>query len=471
MMCGIVGVAGDLLIKHERAFSDLLVMNQLRGFDSIGVVRVGVQSRPDVVKTLLNSPSFIASSEYKKLLVGANRVFIGHNRAATIGDVNVENAHPFTHGYITGVHNGTISFRQDLLDHHKFKVDSDNLFYHIFKKGVKDLWPKVWGAASLVWWNSAGESLNFLRNKERPMYIAYDKEHKVVMWASEFYMLMAAASRNGIILDGSPVATEINKLYTFSFNNYKRGEVLKALQEPIDDRPVINYVRKQRPAIDIGYNGMPSWLRVGNVVDCLFESQYLHNNFWKFEGWSPLDDRVNIEYSIVKVDGVPPVINLFDKTKVYRGTINQITRAYRGGILEFDVKVVGIHEAVKVDGSPLSLEESTNKEEKKKAADKEWDELMAEMGEDSAPFDKADTVCSVLCTFKSQEFCKKCRQAFFGRLGTWTSKHERLYHCDWCGGVHGENEIVYVTEDKEESYCQDCFKNVINHLVTRRQYN
>ena len=463
-MCGIVGVAGDVQVKHERAFSDLLIMNQLRGFDSIGVTRVNMTASPSVLKTLMHPAELIASKEYKDLLRSSNRVLLGHNRAATVGEVNVENAHPFTHGAITGVHNGTLTYRRDLEEHERFKVDSDNLFYHLHKKGIKDLWPKIWGAAALVWWDSEKEELNFIRNKERPLFFALDKEKKVLVWASEFYMLLAATSRNGITMNATPMAAAVNTLYTFSFKDYKKGDAVKLTEEVISDRPIIIHFPKKRPIVDYGIQKAPAWLIVGNTIDCMFESQYAVNGFWNFEGWNPLDDRINIEASFVKTDMAPPVINLFNKTQVYRGTIKSITRVWRGGVLEFDVRVERVHPAKKADGSVLLLGDE------KKIDTKEWDGVLASLA-DEAPFDKADISCKTLCIFQSADFCQKCRQAFFGRIGEWTKTHGKRYHCDWCGGVHKENEIVYITNDKEESYCRDCFQNVVNHLISRRDYN
>ena len=464
-MCGIVGVAGDLLVKHERVFSDLLVMNQLRGFDSIGVTRVGTTNTPNVVKTLANPADLIRHPDYKKLLAGSHRVLLGHNRWATVGDVNVMNAHPFTHGHITGVHNGTVSYRRDFEDHARFEVDSDNIFHHINKKGYVDLWQKLWGAAALVWWDEEKATLNFLRNKDRPLFIAFDKDRKVLMWASEFYMLYAAANRNGVIFAAPPTLTSVDTLFRLSLGDpYKKGVVLKLEEEKIPARPVVQYTYKPAAQHAANRHGCPDWLVVGTQIDCMFDSSQERNNFILFEGWSPLDDRVNIRVSYIKSDGMVPAVDLKDKYQVYRGTVNTITRVYIGGVLEFEVKVVGVHKAIGKDGKPVSLDD--------KKEDKELAKLIDEMaketkGEDDAPFDVADIKCSVNCSFKQKKTCMRCRQAFAGRNGVWTSEHGRRYFCDWCGSVHNKGEEVYITSDKDESYCANCFSTVVNHLFNR----
>lgn len=469
-MCGIVGVAGDLAVKHERVFTDLLVMNQLRGFDSIGVAKIGYARKPTVLKTLEHPASLIQSKEYKDLLSGSNRVLLGHNRAATVGDVNVLNAHPFTHGAITGVHNGTVAYRKDLEDHQNFQVDSDNIYYHINKKGVKDLWPKLWGAASLVWWNEDEESLNFLRNKERPMYLAFDKERKVIIWASEFYMLYAATFRNGVQLASAPIATTVDFLYSFNMGKgWKKGNVMECTEERIPyyapRQPA--YVYKPQASYTPPDNS-PAWLRIGNTIDICFDARTEVNNWIQFSGWSPLDDRVNITVNYVKAEGVEPIVNLADKLQIYRGQVSAITRIWRSGALEFDVKVVGVHKAINSKGDKISLEEYEDEK-----VGKHLDEIKSMMdgdvkkGEDGAPFEEADMDCSVLCTFKNKKLCKKCRQAFGIRAGNWSAKKEKNYFCDWCGSVHGDGEIVYITDGHDESYCADCFKQVVDYLFQR----
>ena len=95
-MCGIVGVAGKMEIKTDNVFTDMLIMDQLRGKDSVGVCAVAGAVEPVILKSLVDPLTFVSSIEYKKSIGQKfNRVLIGHNRAATVGNVNPENAHPF----------------------------------------------------------------------------------------------------------------------------------------------------------------------------------------------------------------------------------------------------------------------------------------------------------------------------------------------------------------------------------------
>jgi len=54
------------------------------------------------------------------------------------------------------------------------------------------------GAWALVWWDKGEETLNFLRNKERPLWIAFTKSNDTLFWASELWMLEGVLRRNGV---------------------------------------------------------------------------------------------------------------------------------------------------------------------------------------------------------------------------------------------------------------------------------
>jgi len=70
-----------------------------------------------------------------KLLKAASesRCFLAHTRAATVGDVVVENCHPFNIGNVIGVHNGSVYNYRTLNEKYKrpCMVDSEHVFYHI----------------------------------------------------------------------------------------------------------------------------------------------------------------------------------------------------------------------------------------------------------------------------------------------------------------------------------------------------
>ena len=206
-MCGIVGVAGNTNLKITKAFRDLLIFDQVRGLDSTGVVSVAPNFEVKHEKRLgspLNLWSKEAKSEIfdeKGIVKGFPVALIGHNRAATFGEINEENAHPFVFGNTYGVHNGTLRSYDDLAGHKQHKVDSQCLINHIDEHGIEDAWKNFHGAAAVVWWDDEEKTINLIRNEERPLWVVGTKNMSAFLWASEPWMLRVACQRNGVELN------------------------------------------------------------------------------------------------------------------------------------------------------------------------------------------------------------------------------------------------------------------------------
>ena len=197
-MCGIVGVAGTLGKTEEDAFQDLLVIDSIRGEDSTGAAFISRQNDVDVVKTVGDPYQLIDTVRYTACTRRANKCIIGHNRSATVGKVVRKNAHPFEFFNLVGVHNGTLTNKYVLKDSHQFDTDSEALYSNISRFGVENVVPDVNGAYTLVWYHIQDNTINFLRNKERPLFYAFTADEKAVFWASEIWMLLGAMHRRGI---------------------------------------------------------------------------------------------------------------------------------------------------------------------------------------------------------------------------------------------------------------------------------
>lgn len=231
-MCGLVGIAGDIRGPEKKMFRDLLVFNQVRGFDSTGVVIVPTVLTPKqdpftVVKDVgpaQNLWDFDKDKifDYRGGILQSAKVLIGHNRAATLGKVNVENAHPFEFGHIVGAHNGSLNFWCDLEDADKFDVDSKAIFRDIEVNGIDHTWKNFYGAAALSFWDEKAQTLNFIRNDQRPLFFAWSKDKKTLFWASEWEMIWMAARRNKVDLfieegSTSPMFKQVRENTLFSF--------------------------------------------------------------------------------------------------------------------------------------------------------------------------------------------------------------------------------------------------------------
>ncbi len=198
-ICGIIGAAGDLNAKHEQAMRTLLILDSLRGEDSTGIVCVPKFNNGVKVAKQTGDPfQLFDHKTYDKAMLGTQRAIIGHNRYATTGVISRNNAHPFEHETCVGVHNGTLKTKYLLADPGNYQVDSDNIYHHIDKHGLHDALKYMDGAWALVWWDKEVDSINFLRNKERPLMMCWSKDAKCLFWASESWMLRVALGRHGI---------------------------------------------------------------------------------------------------------------------------------------------------------------------------------------------------------------------------------------------------------------------------------
>lgn len=202
----------------------MLVFDQVRGEHSTGVAFVPKNdATPTVVKAVGTPDVLMDMNKFTKAMSGHHRALIGHNRFATVGKVNAQNAHPFTCGNITGVHNGSLRNYHQLDGHGDFAVDSNVLYNHIAKHGLTDAISKVYGAMALVWWNEEDETINFYRNSERPLFFATDTEQKIGFLASEDWMIYAAAGRNSIQTTQAK-EVPVNTLFTLKLpkNSYEK---------------------------------------------------------------------------------------------------------------------------------------------------------------------------------------------------------------------------------------------------------
>jgi predicted glutamine amidotransferase len=204
-------MVGFLEHKHKQAMRDLLFLNTLRGKDSTGISAISREKGVLTRKMTIPGYEFIEYPAVDKAMKHGDQLWMGHGRFKTYGDVTRANAHPFEvlddEGYVmmVGTHNGTLNNKWDLerkLKGERFDTDSEALFNWLveakdFKTGINELR----GAWSLVFWDPTTDSLHFCRNKERPLVFAYTKDHKVLIYASEPWMILAACGRNNVELD------------------------------------------------------------------------------------------------------------------------------------------------------------------------------------------------------------------------------------------------------------------------------
>lgn len=217
-MCGLIGIVNRETVKYNsdnlvKVFSQGLYCDALRGKHGTGIMGVDGKGYVSVYKRALASADFLELKNTIKIIDDPSNIFLmGHNRYATQGGHTSDNTHPFSHSNIHLFHNGTLDSFRNLNPGKTFTVDSDALAYYIAtSNNVSKSLEEIEGAFSLVWYDESEETLNFARNKERPMYFGLIKNSTSFIYASEADMISWLAGRNGIILD-KIISTSIGKL-------------------------------------------------------------------------------------------------------------------------------------------------------------------------------------------------------------------------------------------------------------------
>ncbi len=244
----------------------LLVLDSLRGEDSTGVAAIPRQGDVIVAKELGNPFELFPSRKYTTAMKRPNRAIIGHNRFATSGGISKATAHPFDFDTLVGVHNGTLRNKWNLDDAKDFSVDSENLYHHIEKNSLKHALSVVEGAYALVWWDKINESLNLLRNKERPMYMVASEDNKTVFFASESWMLAIAANRADIKIQ-EIISTVEDMHYIFAID--KTGKLEKPLVRHMPNTyepPVYGNVQAWNNHVQQQHNKVAPYKALGTVV-------------------------------------------------------------------------------------------------------------------------------------------------------------------------------------------------------------
>lgn len=284
-MCGHVGMAGKLVTKDEKMMDRLLFLDYFRGPDATGFFSVNGNTRGIQVSKIASGPwDLWEQPKYKAARVGySSSVFAGHNRLATKGNKgSAFNAHPYQYENIVGAHNGTLSDTtwrriEEAIDE-KFPVDSMALINSIDKLGIDktiemmreagDEKATCPDAYALVWYNQEENTLNFLRNKERPLWYAFDKDFDRIIWSSEWPFIRHAHEMTapgwGLYVDEGgfrffPFEEDVH--YKFDMDKLRKGDWKER------PKPVVKVIKGKEPLPVATYQGGYSPFRATSGTD------------------------------------------------------------------------------------------------------------------------------------------------------------------------------------------------------------
>lgn len=206
-MCGIVGYISNndklyMGVKdHFMRFA--LALDTLRGEDSTGLFTVTKRFTVKSLRTTMPGDQFVQSKGYlKKYKTGWAQ--IGHNRAATRGEISIANTHPFTFGPVTLVHNGTLKAdgsNFDTYDKSIGVVDSMQIALALSERPAnqaKEVLEQIDGSFAIVWSDTRDESINMARNLDRPLHICFNATKSIMWFMSDGHHLYSINKSLGI---------------------------------------------------------------------------------------------------------------------------------------------------------------------------------------------------------------------------------------------------------------------------------
>ena len=234
-MCGIFAVISKKYNKETQSiFKQLMYVGTLRGWDGAGLFRVRHQDvtvfkQPGPAVNLLN---YINKAPETSLFA---QMLVGHNRASTKGANTEINTHPFQEKNITLVHNGTLWNHKQL---ENTDNDSHAICHYLTNHTPQEFIDVAFGAYALVWYDDNKDTLFFMRNDERPLYIIHTEDLTVLV--SEKLMGEWILTRNNIAVHN------VEEVKPFTLYSIKKND-LHTITKQVLNEPVKTFAPSTQP--------------------------------------------------------------------------------------------------------------------------------------------------------------------------------------------------------------------------------
>jgi len=245
-MCGIVGVFGKLSPKAVKAFEALLIVNQFRGKDSTGIFTVDKKGLVEVAKEAGDPCVLMDTNRYQEVLGKPDErvCLVGHGRYATGGTPKTrKNSHPFEFENVVGVHNGMFNkYSAGLKYSQAYDVDSEVFYANLNESNIEETISKFQygkNAFSLVWYDKVSQTLQFLRNSERPMNMVVAKDGFTLFASDPLYLEFAVAVA-GIEVASDITETSEDHLLTFDILSKNIKPKIRKINVPKPYTPPAN---------------------------------------------------------------------------------------------------------------------------------------------------------------------------------------------------------------------------------------
>jgi len=246
-MCGIYGYIGKPKDKSKvfRLMKTLAVLTETRGIDGTGFFAL-TDSELITEKCDIRAKEFIRVSKLmKRAIVDENaEVFVGHNRKASLGAINLRNTHPFVGDRYAMVHNGTFgetAFK--LAGKHRVKckmegeTDSEAMLRVFDKIGFSAKTLKKLDCYSLVILDYTTRQIFFARDNQRPIVI-YDLRASLGIRVFASTYDIAEAAFEYLELDFENVfKTKAWHLYTFDIESGEAENLGRYYTPPTSPKP------------------------------------------------------------------------------------------------------------------------------------------------------------------------------------------------------------------------------------------